>query len=171
MNKETKIFLIISLIVIILIIYLGFQEPSEPQEFVKNKTFSNYSTLFFYYEISRYPSSVEIKPLEAVSENITLGFVTDPWNINFGIIPGNGILVKRTVELTNLKDENSKVILRVYGNISPLVSFSENNFIMHPHEKASIEISLYDNDTKKMNYTGEIDVISKKAIYNFLPIS
>lgn len=171
MNTEAKIFLIASVVVIICsFIFTNLQEPPEPKEFVKNKTFANYSTLFFNYEITRYPSSVEIKSIK-LNETTIIGFVTDPWNINFGIIPGNGTFVKRNIELTNLKDKDSKIILKTYGNITPLVSFSKNNFILHTKEKVSIDVFLFSNKTEIGNYSGEIDIIIQKPIYNFLSIS
>jgi len=171
MKKEGKILLIaVILIFISLFILNSFQEPPEPKEFVKNKTVANYSNLFFKYETLRYPSNVEIMPLENFNGTI-LGFVTDTWNLNFGIIPGNGSFVKRNIELSNLEERNIKIILKAYGNISPLVVFSKNDFILKPDEKVTIDVFLYSKDFKNGNYTGEIDLIAKKSIYNFLPIS
>lgn len=171
MKKEEKILFIIFLfIVIFLFFYENFQEPPAPTNFVKNKTVSNYSTMFFNYDILRYPSDVEIIPIEQMNGTILLGFATDPWNINFGITPGNGSFVTRNIELAN-KDKDSKIILKAYGNISPLVAFSKNNFILKPYERVSVDITLFSNSTKVGKYSGEIDVIAEKAIYNFPPIS
>jgi len=172
MKKSEKAFLVVSILVIIsLFIFSNFQEPVEPKDFVKNKTFTNYSTSFFNFEITRYPSNVEIRSTEQVNGTAFIGFVTDPWNINFGVIPGNGTFVTRNIELTNKKGTNSKIILKAYGNITPLVFFSKNNFVLKPREKVAIDIFLFSNKTKAGNYTGEIDVIAQKPIYNFLPIS
>ena len=168
--KEKALMTVSFLIIVFLFIYSNSREPSEPKEFVKNKTFTNFSNVFFSYEITRYPSNVEIMPIKQVN-NTLIGLVTDPWNINFGIIPGNGTYVKRNIELTNLKERESKIVLKTYGNISPLVSFSKNDFIIKPNEKVSIDIFLFSNETEPGNYSGEIDVIAKKPIYNFLPIS
>ena len=171
MKKLVKLFFVFSLILIILIfLIINIQEPSEPKEFVKNRTVTNYSNLFFIYEISRYPSNVEIRATEKMNENITLGFVIESWNLNFGIIPGNGTFVKRNVEISNKEESSMEIIFRSYGNISPLVFFSKNNFILNPDEKVAIDIFLFSNKTKEGNYSGEIDLISKKPIYNFLSI-
>ncbi len=137
--------------------------------FVTNKTVVNYSTLLFNYEIARYPSSVEITIID-VNETV-LGFVTDPWNLNFGMIPGNGSFVKRNIELANTDEKDIKIILKAYGNISSLVVFSKNNFILKPGEKVSIDIFLYSKNFEPGNYSGEIDVIAQKDIYNFLSIT
>jgi hypothetical protein len=162
---------ILALIVLIVLVF-GYSAggPSEPKDYVSNKTYSNYSNILYSYDILRYPSSVEIIDLDLKKENVTLGFVTDSWNINFGVIPGNGTYVRRNIELTNRKDSPSKIELRAYGNISTHVSFSQNDFILNPGDKASIDIYLFSNSTNSGNYTGEIDVIAKKAIYNFFPI-
>jgi len=172
MRNEEKILLIISLLIVIfLFVLINFQEPPEPEEFVKNKTVVNYSTLFFKYEILKYPSSVEILALESINESTVLGFVTEPWNLDFGIIPGNGSFVTRNIEIANPGEKNNKIILKAYGNISPLVVFSRNNFILKPKEKVSIDIFLYSKNSDPGNYSGEIDVIAQKGIYNFLSIT
>ena len=165
---------IIAIVVLILLVvaflFIFSKDPPAPEEFIKNRSVENYSTFFYNYEILRYPSSVEIMPIENINETVVLGFVTDPWNINFGIIPSNGSYVIRTIEVSNKEERNNEIILKVYGNISPLVVFSRNNFVLKPDEKASIEIFLYSKDFEPGNYSGEIDVLSKKAIYNFLSI-
>jgi hypothetical protein len=171
MNKEVKIFLTVLISAILLLfIIANLSEPSGPKEFVENKTFANYSNLFFSYEITKYPSKVEIMSLKNLNDT-TIGFNTDPWNINVGIIPGNGTFVERTVELTNLRDKESKITFKAYGNISPLVIFSKNDFVLNPGKKIQISVFLFSNQTEPGNYSGEIDVIVKKPIYNFIPIS
>jgi hypothetical protein len=162
--------ILVLIIIVVAFLFIFSKEPPAPEEFVKNRTVENYSTFFYNYEILRYPSNVEIKPTENINENVVLGFVTDPWNINFGIIPGNGSYATRTIEISNKEDIDNEITLKVYGNISPLVVFSKNRFILKPNEKTSIEVFLYSKDSEPGNYSGEIDVLSKKAIYNFLSI-
>jgi len=168
MKKETKIFLI--LLTVLFLILISLQELPEPQDFVKERTFTNYSNLFFYYEITRYPSGVEVVSSTPIDENVTLGFVVDPWNLNFGIVPTNGSYVKRHIELTNLREIPTRINLKVYGNITPLVSFSENNFVLHENEKVTIDVYLFTNNTEIGNYLGEVDVIAKKPRYDFIPV-
>ncbi|MFH1473656.1 MAG: hypothetical protein ABIE55_02060 [Candidatus Aenigmatarchaeota archaeon] len=162
--------IVVLVFLVVAFLFIFSKQPPVPEEFVSIRTVENYSTFFHNYEILRYPSSVEIMPIENLNETIVIGFVTDPWNINFGIIPGNGSYVTRTIEVSNKGGDNNEVFLNAYGNISPLVVFSKNNFILKPDEKASIEIFLYSKDSEPGNYSGEIDVVSKKAIYNFLSI-
>ena len=136
--KLSKLFLVVSIIVVLLLfINNNLQEPEPPKEFVTNKTIETYSNMFFSYEIIRYPSSVEIvNP----NENVTLGFVVDPWNLNFGIVPGNGSYVKRSIDIANLENKNKKVFFKVYGNIMTLIEFSKDDLILKPNEKISINV-------------------------------
>jgi len=142
---------------------------SYPREYVRNKTFEIYSSLFFVHERVRYPSNVEI--VESKEEGMLLGFVTDPWNLNFGIIPTGGNFGTRHLKVFNSEDYKVRVNLRAYGDIKPLVTFSKNNFILAPNETAEVDIFLNTtNSTKPGNYTGEIDVIIKKPRLNILEI-
>jgi hypothetical protein len=163
-----RIILLASIIAIVFIVF-NMRLPPEPAEFVNNKTVGSFSTIFFDYEIFRYPSNVEIKRVDTTKENITLGFATEPWNINFGAIPGNGTFVQRNIVLSNPKSKDFRVILKAYGNVSGMISFSKNDFVLKPNEKASIDISLNSSNMELGNYSGEIDVIVQKAIYNFSP--
>jgi hypothetical protein len=160
----------ILILLVVAVVFILNKEPADPQDFVENKTVENYSTFLYSYEIVRYPSNVEIKPAEEMDESVLLGFVVDPWNINFGIIPSNGSYATRTIEVANLEDRDNEVILKAFGNISDLIVFSKNRFVLKPEDKSSIEIFMYSKDSLPGNYTGEIDVLSKKPIYNFLPI-
>ena len=161
----------LALIVLIAIMFwYASAGPSEPTNYVSNKTYSNFSNLLYSYEILRYPSNVEIMDFGQLNENVTLGFVTDSWNINFGSIPGNGTYVERSIEFTNKNDGQSKVDIRAYGNISPRIHFSQSSFVLERGEKAQVSIYLFSNNTEPGNYSGEVDVIVKKAIYNFFPI-
>lgn len=161
---------LVVIIAVVAFLFIFSKEPPAPEIFVENRTVENYSTFFYKYEILRYPTNVEIMPIENVNENVVLGFVTDPWNINFGIIPGNGSYATRTIEISNKEEVVNEITLKVYGNISPLVVFSKNEFALNPGEKSSIEIFLYTKDSQPGNYSGEIDILSKKPIYNFLSI-
>lgn len=166
--KVVGVVVLVFLVVAFLFIYS--KEPPVPEVFVKNRTIENYSTFFFNYEIIRYPSSVELLPIEKINESVVIGFVTDAWNLNFGIIPGNGSYVIRTIEVTNKEEVDNKISIKAYGNITPMVEFSRNDFVLKPKEKASIEIFLYSRNSSPGNYSGEINILSKKPIYNFLSI-
>ena len=167
-----RIIPIIALAVIVaaMLFVFGTTAPPEPRDYVQTETFANFSNIFFDYEIFRYPSNVQIRDINDPSGNVTWGVVTDPWNINFGVIPGNGTVVQRNMVLTNKKDSDSLISLKAYGNISDKITFSKNDFVLKTGENQSIDIFFSSNMTEYGNYTGEIDIVVKKAIYNFLPI-
>ena len=165
MKKEIIIF---AIVIIIFLFFIATLEPPEPKEIIINKTFLNYSNLFFNYKIIRYPTNVEIvSPLES---NLIIGIVSDPWNLNFGVIPGNGSYVTRYAGITNLKEKFNKIKLKAYGNITPLVNFNKNNFVLEENTSTAVEVNLFSNYTAFGNYSGEIDVIIKVPKYNFLSV-
>lgn len=165
MNKEYKKFMII--IILIVFIFFLIISKKEPEEFVKNRTFVSYSDFFFTYEVIKYPTNITIYSPNS-EENLKIGITTDTDNLNFGIIPGNGSYVKRYLNLTNKKEKDAKIIFNVYGNISSLVKFEKNNFILHANETSLIGIYLHTKSAKYGYYSGEIDVIVQRPKFEFL---
>ena len=168
-ERISLLLVVVGLLVILLFSSIFSFGPPEPKEFVKNMTFSNHSDLFYNYEINKYPSSVEIRLPKPEKENITLGFVIDPWNLNFGIVPANGSYVKRSIELANVKGGATRISFNVFGDIIPLVSFSDNDFILNRGERVTIDVYLFTKNMKPGNYSGEIDVVARKPKYDFIP--
>ncbi len=130
--------------------------------YVSNVTVDKTGDLLFNYEITRYPSAVEVKTIQPDS-NITLGFVTDPWNLNFGIVPFNGSYEKRQVVLFNSNDEKVKVSVVAFGGISPLVDVPGNDIVLGAKQTADMGIYLRTYTYPEGNYSGEIDIVVKKA--------
>lgn len=157
LKKEFVVFVIVLILVIFLLI--ATMEPPEPKEFVNDRTVSNYSNIFFNYKLIKYPTSVEIASVG--TENVNIGFVIDPWNLKFGVAPANGSSIKRYINIRNLEEDYNKIKLKVYGNISPLVNFSKNDFTLNKNESVAIEVTLYTDSAESGNYSGEIDVIIK----------
>jgi hypothetical protein len=158
--------IIVVIVLIILFFFIVTMEPSEPKEFVNDKVILNYTNLLFNYKIIRYPTSAEIVPF--TEKNINIGFVTDPWNLKFGNTPGNGSYITRYIAITNLKEKYNKIKLKAYGNITPLVNFSKNNFVLNENESVAIEVNFNTDSAALGNYTGEIDIIIKVPKYDFL---
>jgi hypothetical protein len=162
MKAIKKIIFILFLVIITLIVVFGWSYFSTPKQFVSNQTVVKNSDLFFSYEITKYPSNVEIIPAQYEKQKLKIGIVTDKWNLNFGIIPVSG-RETRHLDISNHEKNDFRVNLNVYGNIKQMISFSKNDFILPPNKSISINIFL--NTTEKTipgNYTGEIDVIIKK---------
>jgi hypothetical protein len=165
LKKEIVIFIIA---LIILFFFIATIEPPEPKELVNDKVILNYSNVLFDYKIIRYPTSAEIVPIS--EKNINIGFVTDPWNLKFGVTPGNGSYITRYIAITNLKEKYNKINLKAYGNVTPLVNFSKNNFVLNENESVAIEVKFNTDSAELGNYTGEIDIIIKVPKYDFLRV-
>jgi hypothetical protein len=158
---------VVSIVSIVVLTYILWNYFSTPKEFVTNETFVKQSGLLFDYEITKYPSNVEI--ILPQEQKLTIGFVVDPWNLNFGIIPTGGSYGTRHVIITNYEENKAKIELKAYGTIRPLVSFSKNNFVLGSKESATVDVFLNTtNSTQPGNYTGEIDIVTKKPKHPFL---
>jgi len=163
--KIKKDRLLITTVFFAVVLLIIFYAARTPKQFVSNQTIAEYSDIFFSYKIAKYPSGVNV-----TSEKInpTIGFVTDPWNLNFGIIPTGGY-GERHLNISNPGKSKVRVNFNVYGSIKPMISFSKNNFILEPNESVYVDIVL---NTTVVNepgyYTGEIDVIIKKPNFSFL---
>lgn len=138
-----------------------------PVNSVANRTIETYSDAFFDYELIRYPSRAEIADPRKFSEEFSIGFNLDPWNLDFGLIPGNGSFSKRFINLTN-NGNDAKVVLATYGNISDMISFSSNNFMLKKSAKSSVDVSFNTGRFLEGSFGGEIDVIIQKPKYVFI---
>jgi hypothetical protein len=171
MKRKKKILWVAAIVALILaaipVINFLINYQYEPKGMVANRTFISYSDLFFEYEITRYPSSVEVAPVQE-QEKLLLGISADPWNLNFGIIPAGKNFGKRFVSLVNLKEKDVKIVLKAWGNISSFVKFNKNNFILHPKENVTVEVGFYAEGAEVGNYTGVIDVVVQKPKYDFI---
>jgi len=172
MRKMVKGLILILLVLIFLpfIYEINFyNEVKVRKDFVKNMTTEKNDGFFFVYETVKYPSNVEIIKLEKKS-NITLGMTTDPWNLNFGVIP-IGIESRRFINLANRKEEIYKVEIQIYGNISPMVDFDKNNFILRKDDEVKVTALLNSTLSKGTGkFMGEIDILSKRARMPFFNV-
>jgi len=172
MRKVIKGLILLFLVLIFLIlIYEGYfyNKFKVKKDFVINMTTEKNFGIFFVYETVKYPSNVEIIKLENKS-NITLGMTNDPWNLNFGVIP-IGIESKRFINLANRNEGMYKVEIFVYGNISQMVNFNRNNFILRKGDEMEVTAMLNSTLSEGTGkYIGEIDIVSKKAKIPFLNV-
>ena len=159
-------FLFIPIFAILLFLIIFF--PKEEREiFVKNYTIEKKSGILFDYEITKYYSAARVVEIRA-GENYTLGVVVDPWNLNFGEIPGGGSYGRRFIDLHNLRDKKVKIELSAVGNISKKIKFSENYFWLEPYEKKRIDVYFFTNETRLGFFEGEIKVKVKIPKYDFV---
>jgi hypothetical protein len=167
-KMKKKIMIILLIILLFFLISLIFYEPKVKTNFVKNLTVEKTEDLFFVYETVMYPSNVEIIKLGKDRSNISVGITGEPWNLNFGFVP-IGVESRRFINLANYKEEKYKVEIQAYGNISPIISFDKNNFVLNKGDELKITVLLNSTlSTKTGNFTGEIDIVSKGAKFQFL---
>ena len=161
-----KSLIVLIFVVLFLLGLLFYNRPVTKTGFVTNMTVDRSENPLFFYETIKYPNNVEIIPKESTSARV--GIVGDPWNLNFGIFQP-GINGKRFLNLANYKEQPYHVKLISYGNISPMISFSENNFILYKGDEKKITVFLNSSlSTESGNYTGEIDIISESTNIPFL---
>ncbi len=156
-------------IVILFLLDFTLNYIPHPKGFVENMTFETYSNILYDYEIVKYPSGAEVHPVEADQERIGVGVITDDWNLKFGSMPIGGTS-SRYIDLVNLGEKKVKVVFRSYGNITPFVDFSKNNFVLDPKDNATIKVSFNSRSGGSGNYTGDIYRIVKIPKYNFIYI-
>lgn len=154
------------LIVILIILFLALIGLTFGTMYFTNFLVKSADKLFYKFELEKtYKTQVGIiEPKN--NSNLLLGFTSD--NLEFGIIP-LGSVSKRFLTLTNNNEENYKIILKVSGNISPMVKFNKNDFILAKDENMSVTVFL-DSSIGLVpgNYTGEIFVISSRPKFSFL---
>jgi hypothetical protein len=145
-----------------------FLKPPIPSGRVDNITSVTRNSLYFDYEITQIPTGVEVTDYIGYSD-IEIGVNTDPWNLKFGIIPRGGNFGTREVTLENTEDEPAKVNLYVKGNITPLIVFDEEEFVLAPNEEHTFQVKLMTGtDTALGDYEGQIDIIVKRYRFKLM---
>ena len=154
------------LIVLFLVLLFSLFLTLKPRitGFVTNVTIQRFKTFPFTYEIVRYPAKVEI-----TKENgsLNLGMSADPWILDFGSFPP-GIGSKKIINLENPTNKTYRIKLRAKGNISGMIKFDKNNFLLEKGEKTKVSVLLNSSLSRVGNYSGEVDVIYKWIPYPYL---
>jgi hypothetical protein len=168
MKNKTILFVILILLIICLIILISYNKPIIPREFVTNKTVERSENIFFMYETIKYPAIAYIRGFENDTSDIQVGISGETWYLNFGFMP-LGVNQVKFFNLYNPREMGIKVGIVTYGNITNVLSFDKNNFIIKSNETANINIFL---NTSKVTipgkYVGEVDVNTIKPKYKFL---
>jgi len=96
-----------------------------------------------------------------------IGFNVGTDAIYFGKTYPNG-MAKRTVTIDNNYNFPIHVLIKTDGDISPMVTVSDNDFIVEPYDKKDI-IFYADSDGFPLgNYTGKATVTYKRALFRKL---
>jgi len=164
-----KLRIIIPIIVIVLVVFfLLYNRPFVPEEFVTNRTVERSEKTFFIHETIRYPAKIRVTEFESNLSDIKVGIAGETWQLNFGYVP-IGMKQRKFFDMANPKETDIKVRINSYGNISPMIEFEKNNFILHKDEMMKVGVIIEPlKTTQPGNYTGEIDIFIVKPKYPFL---
>jgi hypothetical protein len=95
-----------------------------------------------------------------------MGFNLETEYLNLGKnYPGGGS--RRDVSLANHHEFPVKVSIKINGNITPLVSLSENNFILEPSEEKKVTYYVStERDAMEGVYTGNTVILFTRLLYS-----
>ena len=137
-----------------------------PQEIVKNQTVLTKKLPLYLITVVRYPSEIEIVKGNLTS-NLYLGISTETNRLNFGKIPEN-LTVRKYISLTNQENVKVLVKVKVFGNISKIITPSVEKIILGPGENFQVEITANTTNRCPGFYDGEIDIVVKKPLISYL---
>lgn len=161
-----KIAIIISAAIIAVLIG-GFMPFSDYYKESDSIIQSRSHNIFFDYTNIKYQAKVQVR---APEENITIGFSSVKDSIDFGLAVSGGSINRKFINITNGAGRDARVTIRKTGNISSMVSFGGNNFILKPGETRTVAIELTPGDSAAGNYTGMIDVELRKARFGIFEV-
>ena len=102
----------------------------------------------------------------AVKVGDHFGINADSGMINFGMIMP-GTYGERGVVVSNNASYSLRVIILKTGQMAEWVKVSENNFILKGNENKEVIFEVYAPENIEFgNYTGKIDIIFKKILFN-----
>ena len=145
----------------VLIIFSGLLFLENPKETITGNAVIKEGT-FFREEITSYPAKIY------VTENQSrLGMSVDTFHLDFGIVPV-GSFTTKTITLKNDDERTSKVEVEVNGDISDLIEFNKNNFLLKGFEETEIKVKAIGR--RPGNYTGEVSIKIVKSNYKELGV-
>lgn len=164
-KRRSPLFFVLAAVIIAgAALYLLSPTPSQDDApIVTERTFVVESDALYEYETTMYPSWVEVTASGEAEDPLTIGVVVDTDNLNFGSIPAGDNFGKRVVSLQNLRGQDAKVSLRARGGIEPFVEFGQNDFVLGPDQRATVDILFRASGAPVGNYTGQIDVVVKRS--------
>jgi hypothetical protein len=113
-----------------------------------------FATVLYYYnyyliDYTEFNTSLMV-------HNGNSGFNTDTWELSFGKNHPGG---SGTKYFSITSKERAHVFIKVSGNMSEFLSFSDNNFIIQPGETKKIQTDLkIPQDAMLGNYSGKVQV-------------
>ena len=157
MRKDHKLILLLLALGIVL---AAINTPVESSQIVQERTIDQRSDMFFTYTTVKYPAKVEVL---VPTGNLTIGFNTGTNELDFGRVE-TGSSVKKWLNLTITDEKTSRITLKSKGDISPLLIFGKNDFLLSG--KDSISVTM--NAGSPGKYTGEVAVVVQRSSYDIL---
>ncbi|MFH8080858.1 MAG: hypothetical protein QXO84_03205, partial [Candidatus Aenigmatarchaeota archaeon] len=115
--------------------------------------------IFFVYEKYSYPAKLMAM---SFNDSFQIGISTDTWILDFGqIYVGMGSRKYINVSAS----DDVKVSLKATGNISSVMKFEKNNFLLLKGKSENIPI--YVEPKSVGNYSGEVRLTFKRIKYPF----
>ncbi|MDI6806419.1 MAG: hypothetical protein QMD14_01220 [Candidatus Aenigmarchaeota archaeon] len=154
--KYTKLLIIIGIIgcaFIAALLPLFFAREGIEEGYVNKKSLEVEENFFYRIEAMRIPAFLEIS-----SNRSRIGISTDPFELQFGILPIN-ITAKKVIMLNNGNPTKVKIRLIAHGNITPFLAPNNLQFILEPSEGRNITITGGGEEVGK--YVGEVRIITK----------
>jgi hypothetical protein len=113
----------------------------------------------YYTQIIKH---VDYKDMD-VKVGMVVGINIDTDAMHFGIVRPRGI-ARHKLNITNIFDYNSQIIISWKGNISHMISVSDNNFALEPGEIRVVTFSctIPENAPINATYEGRARVMFKK---------
>ncbi len=108
------------------------------------------SAFGYVRESSSIPISANVTEL-----NRTIGISLDSGELEFGTMP-LGSVSRKVIRLSNNANMNSKIIIRIIGDISPYINLSRQTMIFGPFEEKELEVALW--ASKAGEFSGKLIV-------------
>jgi hypothetical protein len=126
------------------------------------------SSALYDYEVTAYPTSVEVVESGPVTETITIGLVSDKDNLKFGKVPAGNNFVRREVQLTNTLDTPAFVYAQSFGSISDFVELNGGGVVLEGGEGTTVTVDFATAGAEIGSYDGQIHIIVKRSKYPVL---
>jgi hypothetical protein len=118
------------------------------------------SGLFFKEELTEYPAKA------SVAENKSkVGISADVFHLDFGVLPV-GVNSTKILEIKNNDNNKARIFLTSTGNISEMISFGKNDFILEGYEETRVSIKAEARELG--DYSGKILITVKKPNFGWL---
>jgi len=112
---------------------------------------------YFVYDSFK-PVEIKTIDMDLTVGNYT-GFDVNTSALIFGTTVPNSY-VKRTINITNIDENNHKVSIKAYGELKEWTSISEDSFTLKGDETKEIDVEIrVPTDADRREYTGDLKIL------------